>query len=65
MRDLLIEEIFGDSHRDHPRRPSRKNESIPSASRYPRSAKRAEQERERQPWMKRPDLPRNTSLMVL
>lgn len=57
MRDLLIEEIFGDSRREQPRRPSRKDTAIPAASRYPRSAKRAEQERERQPWLKQPHKP--------
>jgi len=50
MRDAIIEEVLRDAEiRSRARRPER-GPVVPSASRYPLSAKRAALERNRQPW---------------
>ena len=50
MRDPIIEEIFQRPDRERTRQRARIDPVVPAASRYPRSAKRAELERERLPW---------------
>jgi len=49
MRDNIIEEILQETLKEHLRHHARKDPVVPSASRYPHTAKRAELERGRQP----------------
>lgn len=50
MRDNVIEEILQETLKEHLRHHARRDPIVPSASRYPHTAKRAELERGRQPW---------------
>ena len=61
MRDLIIEEILQGTLKEHLRHPARMDSVVPTASRYPHSAKRAELERGRQPWSQAPKIPSGSS----
>jgi len=61
MRDTIIEEILQGTLKEHLRHPTRKDPIVPTASRYPHSAKRAELELGRQPWSRQPKAEPETS----
>lgn len=54
MRDLIIEDILQGALKEQLRHPARKDSVVPTSSRYPHTAKRAELEREWRPWSQRP-----------
>ncbi len=55
MRDLIMEEILQGTFKEQLRNRARKASVVPSASRYPHTAKRAALERGRQPWSNPPE----------
>lgn len=57
MRDPIIEDILEETFKEHLHHRARKDSVVPSANRYPRTAKRAELERNRQPWSRQPKAP--------
>jgi hypothetical protein len=50
MRDTIIEDFLQETLKEHLHHRARRDPVVPSASRYPRTAKRAELVRDRQPW---------------